>query len=284
LAVQNGEPVPKGQAEISRLGEETMKWRGVLLAAFMAAWPVLASASERVETIPTRPGVTQGLYVVTPDAKPWAIAILYVGGQGSIGLKPKGPTYQLGNFLLRIRDRLRDAGVLLIYPDVPSDKSGYGNFRSNPRHAEDARAIIAWAHKQGPAPVFVIGTSRGSISTAYIASHIDPTSISGIILTSSVTRKSRKFGAIDSDMLAGIRAPTLVMANTGDKCDVSPPGDVPFLLDHLKNAPRKNNAILSGGKPAVADDCEGKSGHGFYGLEDKAAKTMVDWMKSVVGG
>lgn len=261
-----------------------MKWRGVLLAAFVAAWPVLAVAAERVETIPTRPGVTQGLYVVAPDAKPWAIAILYVGGEGNIELKPSGPTNERGNFLLRIRGQLRDAGVLLIYPDTPSDKRGYGNFRANPRHAEDARAIVAWAHKQGTAPVFVIGTSRGSISTAYIASHIGSESIAGIILTSSVTRTSRKFGAIDSDMLAGIRAPALVMANTGDRCDVSPPGDVPFLLDRLKNAPRKNSTILSGGKPAVSDDCEGKSGHGFYGLEDKAAKTMVDWMKSVVGG
>lgn len=261
-----------------------MKWRGVLLATFVAAWPMVAVAAERVETIPTRPGVTQGLYVVAPDVKPWAIAILYVGGQGNIELKPSGPTNELGNFLLRIRDRLRDAGVLLIYPDTPSDKRGYGNFRANPRHAEDARAIVAWAHRRGPVPVFVIGTSRGSISTAYIASHIDPESIAGVVLTSSVTRKSRKFGAIDSNMLSGIRAPTLVMANKSDKCDVSPPEDVPFLIGGLKNAPRKDSVILSGGKPAVSDDCEGKSGHGFYGLEDKAAKTMVDWMKSVVGG
>lgn len=240
-----------------------------------------AQAAERVETIPTRPGITQGLYVVTPQAKPWATAILYVGGQGNIALKPKGPTSELGNFLMRIRPQLRKAGMLLIYPDTPSDKSGYGNFRSSPRHAEDARAIIAWAHKQSDAPVFVIGTSRGSISTAYIASQIDPKSIAGIILTSSVTRKSRTLGAIDSDMLKAIRVPTLVMANKGDKCFASPPDDVPFLLDGLKNVPRKDKAILSGGKPAIADDCEGKAAHGFFGLENESAKTMVDWMKSV---
>lgn len=261
-----------------------MGWKGLLFATFVSAWPTLVCASERVETIPTRAGVTQGLYVVTPAIKPWATAVLYVGGQGDIDLKPTGPTNELGNFLMRIRGQLRKAGVLLIYPDTPSDKHGYGNFRSDPRHADDARAILAWAHAQTDTPIFVIGTSRGSVSTAYIAGHVDPTLIAGVILTSSVTRKSRTLGAIESDMLARIRAPTLVMANKGDKCFASPPGDVPFLLDGLKNVPRKDSVLLSGGLPPVAGDCEGKAAHGFYGLEDEAAKRMVDWMKSAVGG
>ena len=262
-----------------------MNWRRLLLATLVSTSPCVVAATERVEAIPTRPGVTQGLYVVSPATTPWAIAVLYVGGQGSIGLKPGGPTDQAGNFVLRIRDQLLDAGILLVYPDTPSDKTGgYNNFRSYPRHAEDGRAIVAWTHRLSTAPIFVIGTSRGTISAAYIAAHLETEAIAGVALTSSVTRTSRSLGAIDSGMLAGIQAPTLVMANKGDLCSVTPPDDVPFLLNGLKNAPRKESVLLSGGLPPIAGPCEGKAAHGFYGIEDDATKALIDWMKSVVAG
>ena len=258
----------------------------LLFAMIVSLCPVAtANAAEHVETIDTQPGVTQGLYVVTPDTTPWASAILYVGGQGNLALDAHGPTDQAGNFLMRIRDRLLNAGILLVYPDTPSDKSGgYNNFRSDSRHGEDGRAIVAWTHILSTAPIFVIGTSRGTISAAYIAAHLETDAISGVALTSSVTRTSRTLNAITSDMLGGIRVPTLVMANKGDLCGVTPPDDVPFLLNGLKNAPHKASVLLSGGLPPIAGPCEGKAAHGFYGIEDEAAKTLIDWMTSIVAG
>lgn len=261
------------------------RWSPLLAMLVSTGLSSTAYATERVETVDSRPGVTQGLYVVTPDTPVWAVAILYVGGQGSLALDSHVPTDQAGNFLLRIRDRLLDAGILLVYPDTPSDKSGgYNNFRSDPRHAEDGRAIVAWTHKLSTTPIFVIGTSRGTISAAYIAAHLETEVIAGVALTSSVTRTSRSLGAIDGGMLAAIQAPTLVIANKGDLCSVTPPDDVPFLLNGLKNAPRKASVLLSGGLPPIAGPCEGKAAHGFYGLEDEATKALIDWMKSVVAG
>jgi hypothetical protein len=261
-----------------------MKWRWLPIAAWLLFGAGTAIAAERIETIPTRPGVTQGLYLVTPERAPWATAILYVGGEGRIHLGPDGPSEESDNFLMRIRDQLTGAGLMLVYPDTPSDKSpGYGNFRSDPRHATDAQAILNWLHSQNDGPVFIIGTSRGTISAAYIASHLEPNAIAGVALTSSVTRTTRSAGAIDSTMLAGIHIPALVMANKDDRCFVTPPDDVPFLLNGLKNSPHKDSSLLGGGSTPKSGPCEGLAGHGYYGIEDQAAKVLIDWMKGIAG-
>lgn len=259
----------------------------VLLLTLLALSALAATdteAAERVETIPTRPGVSQGLYIVDAEGPPWATAILYVGGQGNMALNAKGPTDLLGNFLSRITERLSKAGVALVYPDTPSDhRSGYGNFRSDPAHATDAAAILAWWRERSETPVFVIGTSRGTISAASIGAALAPGTIAGVALTSSVTRRNRSaLEAIDGKALERIGVPVLVMANRDDRCDVTPPSDVPKLIDGLKNAPAKKAVVLSGGLPPTAGPCDGKSAHGYYGLEDEATRALVDWMKSVV--
>lgn len=254
----------------------------LLLVTLVSIWPgSTASASERIETIATRPGVTQGLYVVTPDRTSWAAAILYTGGDGMIGLEKSQPLTD--NFLIRIKSQLSEAGIALVYPDVPSDHRGYGTFRSDPRHVEDAAAVLSWMRSWTGVPLFVIGTSRGTVSAANIAAHIAPDTIAGVALTSSVTRTSRAgLGEIESKDLARIRSAVLIMAHRDDRCSVTPPDDVPFLMKNITAAARKESIVLTGGIPPKSDPCEALSAHGYYGIEDEAAQKLVDWMRSVV--
>lgn len=245
----------------------------------------IAAAAERVETIATRPGITQGLFVVDAKSKPWATAILYVGGNGKMALDGNGPTDLQGNFLLRITDRLSNAGIALIYPDTPSDKPrGFGNVRTEPGHAKDGQAIVAWARQHIDAPVFVIGTSRGTISAVNIAASLEPGAIAGVVLTSSLMLPSRTANAIDDGQLARVPVPTLVVHHRNDGCAVTKPGDVPQLMEGLKAAPHKDLIWISGGLPAKSGPCDGKSAHGYFGVEAEATKAMVDWMKATVGG
>jgi predicted alpha/beta-hydrolase family hydrolase len=243
----------------------------------------IAAAAERVETIATRPGITQGLFVVDAKGKPWATAILYVGGNGRIALDENRPTDLQGNFLLRIAERLSTAGIALVYPDTPSDKPrGFGNARTEPGHAKDGQAVIAWARQHVDAPVFVIGTSRGTISAVNIAASVAPGAIAGVVLTSSLMLPSRTANAIDDDQLARVRVPTLVVHHRNDGCGVTKPPDVPQLVDGLKAAPRKDLVWISGGLPAKSGPCDGKSAHGYFGVEADTAKAMIDWMKATV--
>ncbi|MGE5539135.1 MAG: alpha/beta hydrolase [Gemmatimonas sp.] len=252
------------------------------LCAAIAAMAGRAGAAERVETIPTRPGVTQPLYIVEPDAKPWAVALLYVGGDGNMSLGANGPTKELGNFLLRIANQLKGAGLLLVYPDVPSDMStGLGNLRNGDKQVADAAATLGWIRQRTDAPVFVVGTSRGTVSAANIGAHLPPGSLAGVILTSSITRASKQLGAVDDKALAEIRVPTLVVHHKDDACNVTKPADIPQFVESLRAAPRKDLVWISGGSPPKAGPCEGKAAHGYFGVEREATTAMLDWMKSV---
>jgi hypothetical protein len=288
-AVQNGDPALKGQAGIgvNHKGRLPVNLSRYLVAlASLLFLTAAAAAAERIETIPTRPGVTQDLYVVQPTTAPWAAAILYVGGNGDIKLDSRRmPAGRVGNFLLRIRDQLLDAGILLVYPDVPSDLrgDGFGNFRNDARHVEDGGAIVKWIRANSAAPLFVIGTSRGTISAATLGGRLPPDTFAGVALTSSVTRQgARGQEAMDNAALARIAVPILVMHHRDDACNITPPADAPGILDKLKTSPRKDLVTIEGGLPAKSGPCDALTAHGYFGVEREAAQALIDWMKATI--
>jgi pimeloyl-ACP methyl ester carboxylesterase len=248
---------------------------------FVLACTAAASARERMEPIEPRAGIKQNLYVVDAQGTRWATAILYVGGEGMLG-----PANRLTrNFLMRIREQLAAAGIGLIYPGLPSDRrQGLGNSRSDDEHVKDAAAIVAWAHAWSPAPIFLIGTSRGTVSAVNIAAHLPPNTFAGVALTSSVTRRSRN-GEYEIDFrdADAITAPALVMHHREDACGVTPPGNVPKLVESLKTSSHVETIWISGGSEPQSDACEAMARHGYIGVESEAADKLVDWMKSVAG-
>lgn len=256
---------------------------GLLLSVAIFAQAAQA-ARESVVHVPSRPGVTQGYYLYESGQTPRAIAVVFVGGEGVLALDRNGPTKLRGNFLFRVRNALARAGLLLAYPDAPSDQSrGLGNFRISANHAEDIKAMILALKKRADLPVFLIGTSRGTVSTANVAARLDPALIKGVLLTSTITERSRnKLRSVHDTPLENIRVPVLALAHRDDGCYVTPASDVPHLLLALGNAPRKDSVVLTGGRTPKSDPCEAMSQHGFFGIEDQAVKAMTDWIDSVL--
>jgi len=240
----------------------------------------LASAGERMEAIEPRPGISQNLYVVDARGPPWATAILYVGGNGMLGESGK----LTNTFLMRIRGNLSASGIGLIYAGLPSDRrQGLANSRSDDGHVADAAAIVAWARHRTPAPIFVIGTSRGTVSAVNIAAHL-PETFAGVALASPVTRTSRSgYDPINSRFAAAITVPVLVMHHRDDTCRVTPPADVPALVRSFTSSPRVETVWISGGSEPQSGPCTALAHHGYVGAESAAAERLVDWMKSVAG-
>ncbi len=251
-------------------------------------WAVLAPAlaADRVESIPTRPDVTQSYWLVEPAGQPRAIAIVILGGDGDLAFDAGGPTKQKGNFLMRVRNDLLRAGLLLAYPDTPSDQpNGLGNFRTDRRHAEDIKALILALKSRADVPAFVIGTSRGTVSAANAAARLDPPLIAGVLLTSTVLERSRnRLHSVHDLPLAAIRVPVLALHHKDDGCYITQSAGVPAFMRALTNAPRKDSVMLTGGKPAQSDPCEARAAHGFFGVEDQAVKAMTTWIDSVLAG
>jgi hypothetical protein len=50
------------------------------------------------------------------------------------------------------------------------------------------------------------------------------------------------------------------------------------MISRLENAPRKEVLMFDGGDPPLAGPCEALAAHGYYGIEDKVAGAIADWM------
>jgi hypothetical protein len=247
-----------------------------------------ARAAERVESIPTRDSVTQDYWLVEPEGAPRAIAIMILGGDGILRFDANGPTNQKNNFLMRVRGDMLRAGILLAYPDTPSDqKGGLDNFRSDPQHAEDIKALILALKSRADVPAFVIGTSRGTVSAANAAARLDPSLLAGALLTTTIFDRTVgriRLTSVHNLPLADIRVPVLELHHRDDQCYITQVAGVPAFIRALTNAPRKDSVILSGGKTAESEPCGALAPHGFFGVEDQAVKAMTDWIDSVLAG
>jgi pimeloyl-ACP methyl ester carboxylesterase len=229
-------------------------------------------------TLPTRPGVTQSFYVTKPPSAPIASLVLFAGGDGK--LRDYGPAdLAHGNFLVRSRDLFVAEGFAVAVIDAPSDESsGMREFRSSKDHATDIAAVVAWLKAADPAPVWLIGTSRGTISAANGAAAVP--GVAGLVLTSSVLRGSRSNpGNVYNVPLGKIAVPVLVTHNREDSCVVCPFSDTGSLMSALSASPRKELIAFAGGDTPRSDPCEALSRHGYIGLEREVVGAIAAWIK-----
>ena len=246
-----------------------------------------ARAAERVESIPTREGVTQSYWLLEPEGPPRAIAIMILGGDGQLRFDENGPTSQKNNFLMRIRADMLRAGILLAYPDKPSDQGALDNFRGDHRHAQDMKFLIHALKSRFDVPAFVIGTSRGTVSAANAAARLAPSLLAGALLTTTIFARTggrNPLTSVHNLPLDKIRVPVLELHHRDDECYITPPASIPAFMRALTNAPRKDSVILSGGKPAESEPCGALAAHGFFGVQDQASRAMIDWIDSVLKG
>ncbi len=149
--------------------------RASSLAMLALALLISPALAQRVVDIPTRPGVTQRMIIISP-ANPKAAVVLFSGGHGGLQIFPNGSFKSSeGNFLVRTRQLFADQGLLVALVDAPSDRQSppyLGGFRQKPEHAADIKAVIAWLREQSKVPIWLVGTSRGTVSAAYVATEL----------------------------------------------------------------------------------------------------------------
>ncbi|EME70616.1 hypothetical protein H261_07613 [Paramagnetospirillum caucaseum] len=247
-------------------------------------------AGERALEIESRPGVTTAFYLTEPAAPPAAIAILLAGGDGSLGIQPGEAivapvAFGRGNFLVRSRWLLAGQGILVATMDAPSDQGWAmtARFRQSEEHAADIAALAAWLRRQGgDLPVWLIGTSMGTLSVASVASKLGG-EIGGVILTSSITRGHPRHSYPPNGVfglgLETVAVPAMVVAHAGDSCEVTPPADAPRLLDSMVKSPRRELLLVEGGAPARSAACQAMSAHGFFGRESEVNAAMAAFMR-----
>jgi hypothetical protein len=239
--------------------------------------------AQEIVTLATRPGVTQSYFLASMPKSPQAIAILFPGSGGWIELRHEGdkPKFRSGNFLVRSRAEFVKRAVVIAIVDAPTDmQAGWGmtdEFRLGEQHSIDMAAVMSDLGKRlSSLPIFLIGTSRGTISAAAVGARFG-SQIAGVVLTSTMfrqaSRKSNEPGpGLSRFDFATIKVPLLLVHHVNDQCAVTPYADAARLSD-------KHPLIsVSGGLPPQSGPCEAQSQHGFLGKESETVEQIVNWM------
>src|SRR5215217_6578697 len=152
---------------------------GTLLQGMALSLLTGVVAAQEIVTLSTRANVTQSYFLTSLPKQLDAVAILFPGSGGLIQLRSEGgqPKFAAGNFLVRSRAEFVKRGVVAAILDAPSDQQrGWGmsdEFRLGENHAVDISAVIADLRMRLPnVPLFLIGTSRGTISAAALAARL----------------------------------------------------------------------------------------------------------------
>ena len=239
-----------------------------------------AQVSERVVDIPTRPGVTQRFVLLTPQ-QPGAAVILLAGGHGGLQILPDSSfKWGEGNFLVRSRQLFAEQNLMVVVVDAPSDRQNppyLSGFRQTREHVTDIKAVIAWLREQAKVPVWLVGTSRGTQSAAFVATQLTGSEgPDGLVLTSTVLKDKRERPVPDMD-LGKLKIPVLVIHHEYDGCGSCAFGDVPRLMERLGPLPRKELLTFKGGENR-GNPCEAFAYHGFNGIEREVVTKTARWI------
>jgi len=244
----------------------------VLLAATFSA------GAEEIVTVSGRNGETQSYLLMHNAPRPKAVAVMFPGGEGLLKLSSEGGSVKFSqgkNFLVRTRGLFRDAEVAVAIVDSPSDHQRAGmddGFRTGRAHVEDVSAVVKDLRARFPgAKIFLIGTSRGTLSAASVGRALGET-VDGVILTSSIFYGGRFGIGLSGFNFGGIKAPVLFVHHVYDGCRSCPYRDAQSL------ASRFPLISVSGGKPAESDPCEALAAHGYFGKEAETVQAIKDWM------
>jgi hypothetical protein len=206
-----------------------------------------------------------------------ATVILLAGGDGVFTIDNAGNVTPGGNFLVRTRGLWVVQGFDIVLPGPPNGQSLTGR-RSTADYVSELDRVVDFARSRSNAPVWLVGTSQGSIAAMNGGAHLG-SKVAGIVLTSSITRPSRVGETVFDAGPHLISVPTLVVANSADTCPSTPPGDVSAILAALVQSPRKE-AMMFDSREIRSDPCRARSPHGYLGIEPVVVQRIADWIRS----
>jgi hypothetical protein len=252
-----------------------------------------------VIAIETHAGTTTRYAFVAPPSTPAPAEpitlLLLAGGSGRVDLDALGCARALkGNSLARSIPLFSAQGFGTALVDAPSDHDGddgLAGFRSMPAHAQDLGRVIADLRTRTKGAVWLVGTSRGSLSAVNAAARLSgPAAADGVVLTSALmsgdnsARKRWVAHSVFDLPLEDIKQPLLVVGHSADRCIRSPPTLMGRIVARTQGV-REQVITVTGGPgldgPIDTSACEGRSAHGFIGQE---AELVAGIARFVRGG
>jgi len=250
--------------------------RAICLAFCLLLVYLPAQATDRLIQLSSRPEVSVS-YWWMPQKNATATVLLFSGGTGGIGFREGVPQSQ--NFLIRSRDEFAKAGFNVALMGNPRDMPKMlPAFRQSLEHLLDVRSVVQDIRQRSDVPVWLVGTSQGTISAAAAGISLGA-AIEGVVLTASLTGQ-QPGGSVSELPLEQLRVPVLVHQHAKDSCKLTPPYLAERLVGQLNAARVKKYMLVSGGSNPTGDPCQALHYHGYIGMEAEAVEQISSWIKS----
>src|SRR5262249_30432325 len=151
--------------------------------------------------------------------------------------------------------------------------------RLSASHAAELQGFINAALNLWGKPVWVVGTSNGSISTV-TAGGFRPAlaGLRGVVLTSPGTILPLANQASFNFYASRITLPALVVWHRDDHCSVSPPAGSAALFAVLPSI-RKASISFEHGHSVATDPCGAFSEHGYAGIEEEVIDEITEFIR-----
>lgn len=252
----------------------------LLLCALAQGKELGSDAAGTVLRIATREGVSVPVYAYWQDSAV-ATVILYSGGGGGYGRIGEDGWPAGGNFLIRTGKNWASYPFNVIMVGRPTDgiDLSFGGTRAGDLHGADNVALLRAIKKKSDRPIWLVGTSMGTISAAAATIRDTDKLVAGLVLTSSILAY-KIAGAVPRLDLAAIRVPTLVVHHADDACWACPPRELDNLTGALKSTSVKKTVLVQGGSGSTGDPCEPMHHHGFIGRQEEVVDQIANWIIS----
>lgn len=233
--------------------------RACLVNGCLAGFLITSAAAAKEQLITSATGAQGQIvpYLLTSDTDtPKAIVILMPGGNGVMDLHEEGGNIVFktaGNFLIRSRHLFADQDFAAVCTDASADE------------ARIQTLLDDLAKRYPGAPVYLIGTSRGTESTMRLAPYLSD-KIAGVIHTSTM----RDVMWFDPRPLKNRQ---LLVHHRNDTCRVT-------RYDAARTASERYGIelITMEGGDSIGDACEAKSYHGYHGIERETVQAIRAWI------
>ena len=238
------------------------------------------TAEMLVADLPLEDGGSQRVLYAAPE-NPRAVLIMLPGGDGLVQIGDDGSIRRMSdNFLLRTFPLWQAHGFATVILSPPNGISLLGH-RHTAAYAATIGQAVDFTRDHAKVPVWLVGTSQGSTAAVGGAARLGG-KVAGIVVASSVTGRSSSGETLFDSEPGRVAVPALIVANTGDACPASPPADAPKIADALAQVPRKEivyvQSVAIDGRP-----CDGKSPHGYFGIEAATVERIAEWIVTTTG-
>ena len=203
-------------------------------------------------------------------SKPKAVVLLFIGGDGTLDLKPDGSTTKQ-NPLNRSARLWESYGINSVLVDSPYDlgDARRGNLRGKPEHLARVESVVKYYKNKFNVPIWIFGHSMGTVTAIQFANQGERSgAVSGLIIAGT---------HIGETLSNSFSKPVMAIHHQKEACAATPISASESIIKGRSKETKSELVMIDGGED-VGLPCMGLAYHGFNKVEDQMVSAAAKFI------